>query len=63
MRPTALFLLFGFCVPGMAEVGVRVLFGVTDKDPAKWDGSATVDHGKITKTDPWRFSKEDDILG
>jgi hypothetical protein len=47
----------------MADVGVRVLLGVTDKEAAKWDGSATVDRGRITKTDPWRFSKEDEILG
>ncbi len=50
------------CVPGTAEVGVRILFGVTDKQSAKWDGSATVDRGSITKTDPWRFTKEDEIL-
>src|SRR5580692_1170320 len=62
MRPAALFLILGLCVPAAAEVGVRVLLGVTDKDPAKWDGSATVDRGRITKTDPWRFSKEDEIL-
>jgi hypothetical protein len=52
MRPTVLILLFSLAVPSMADVGVRVLFGVTDKQPAKWDGSATVDRGRITKTDP-----------
>src|ERR1700691_883145 len=61
--PLALILLFGLCVPCRAEVGVRLLLGITDKESAKWDGSATVDRGRITKTDPWRFSKEDEILG
>jgi hypothetical protein len=63
MRFRVLFLLFGFCIPGAAEVGVRVLLGITDKQAAKWDGSASIDRGRITKTDPWRFSKEDEILG
>src|ERR1700722_16851272 len=63
MRATAFFLTLGLCVPATAEVGVRVLLGVTDKEATKWDGSASVDLGRITKTDPWRFSKEDLILG
>jgi hypothetical protein len=61
--PSTLLLLFGVCAPGMAEVGVRVLLGISDKQAAKWDGSASIDRGRITKTDPWRFSKEDEILG
>jgi hypothetical protein len=48
-------------VPMHADVGIRVLFGLTDKDPAKWDGSAVVERGRITKIDPWRFSKDDEI--
>src|SRR5580693_993565 len=63
MRAIAFFLLCGLSIPATAEVGVRVLLGVTDKEAAKWDGSASVDHGRIVKTDPWRFTKEDEILG
>jgi hypothetical protein len=50
-------------VPVRAEVGIRVVLGITDKEPAQWDGSASVDRGRITRIDPWRFSKEDEILG
>lgn len=58
-----LLLLIAFAAPGTADVGIRILLGVTDKEAAKWDGSATVDRGRITRTDPWRFTKEDEILG
>src|SRR5580704_4495005 len=50
-------------IPVRGEVGIRVILGITDKEPAGWDGSASVDRGRITKIDPWRFSKEDEILG
>src|SRR5579863_7128448 len=56
-------LLCAMSIPGHAEVGIRVLLGVTDKEAAKWDGSASVDRGRITRIDPWRFSKEDEIIG
>ena len=50
-------------IPVRAELGIRVLFGVTDKESAKWDGSVSVDRGRITRIDPWRFNNEDQILG
>jgi len=56
-----LVLLLGACLPGHAEVGVRVLLGLMDREATKWDGSAAVDRGKIAKIDPWRFGKDDAI--
>ena len=56
-------ILCAVSIPVHAEVGIRVILGITDKEPAKWDGSASVDRGSITRIDPWRFSKEDEILG
>ena len=50
-----LVLLLGTCLPGRAEVGVRVLLGLMDREATKWDGSASVDRGKIAKVDPWRL--------
>ena len=32
-----------------------------DREGKKWDGSATIDRGKIAKIDPWRFGKDDEI--
>jgi hypothetical protein len=48
-------------IPVRADVGVRVLLGLMDRTAKKWDGSASIDRGKITKIDPWRFGKDDDI--
>src|SRR5580693_6528519 len=44
-----------------AEVGVRVLLGLMDREGKKWDGTASIDRGKIAKIDPWRFGKDDEI--
>jgi len=62
VRLTLVFLC-AISIPIRAEIGIRVILGITDKEPARWDGSASVDRGRITKIDPWRFSKEDEILG
>jgi Protein of unknown function (DUF3604) len=48
-------------IPVRADVGVRVLLGLMDRVGKKWDGSASIDRGKITKIDPWRFGKDDEI--
>ncbi len=48
-------------IPARADVGVRVLLGLMDREGKKWDGSASIDRGKITKIDPWRFGKDDEI--
>ncbi len=43
--------LAGAPVSARAEVGVRVLLGMMDRQPRKWDGSASVDRGKIVRVD------------
>ncbi len=45
------------------DVGVRVRFGLTDKEPAKWDGSVTVSPGKVTSITGWRFTANDKADG
>ena len=42
-------------IPGRAEVGIRAVLGITDKEPAKSDGSANIGRGRIARIDPWRF--------
>ena len=55
-------LILSLCViPLRADVGVRVLLGMMDRQAEKWDGSASIDRGRISKVDPWRFGKDDDI--
>jgi hypothetical protein len=63
MRKYVLALLIVSTIPVHAEIGVRILLGLTDTDNTKWDGSVTVDRGRITKLDPWRFGKNDDFTG
>jgi hypothetical protein len=58
-----LLLLLGVCAAARADVGVRVLLGVRDVQGTNWDGSAAIDRGRITKVDPWRFGKADEIAG
>jgi hypothetical protein len=43
------------------EIGVRIRFGLTDKEPKKWDGSATVSAGTIERIDGWRFEDGDEL--
>jgi len=42
--------------------GVRLLLGVTDTEPARWDGQAKLTAGEIRKIDPWRFRPGDAVL-
>jgi len=44
-----------------AETGVRVLIGLTDKISTRWDGSVTVEGGRVTRITPWRFTPDDEI--
>jgi hypothetical protein len=57
----AVLLLLCSSMPVRADIGIRVLLGLMDRQGSSWDGSATVDRGRITKLDPWRFSKTDEI--
>jgi hypothetical protein len=40
---------------------VRVMLGVSDEASSNWDGSVTADGASITRLDPWRFGKDDQI--
>src|SRR5215468_3196597 len=46
-----------------SEVGVRIRFGLTDKEPKKWDGTISVAPGKIERIDGWRFQDGDEVQG
>ncbi len=43
--------------------GVRILLGVTDREPAKWDGSIAARGAEIRAIEPWRFDLGDSIDG
>jgi len=44
-------------------VSVRILFGTTDAESTRWDGSIQVQGGKLTSIEPWRFEGTDSISG
>ena len=46
-----------------SEVGVRIRFGLTDKQTKKWDATISVSAGKIERIDGWRFQDGDEIQG
>ncbi len=52
----------GLSAQTQSAVGVRLIFGLTDKEQAKWDGSVTVEGARVASIDPWRFEGEDAIL-
>jgi hypothetical protein len=52
----------GLSAQTQSAVGVRLIFGLTDKEQAKWDGSVTVEGARVVSIDPWRFEGEDAIL-
>ena len=56
-------LLFTAALSGQAAVGVRILLGLTDKEPTKWDGSVTAGAARIVSVQPWRFEGSDAISG
>ncbi|HUP82319.1 MAG TPA: hypothetical protein VM260_27445, partial [Pirellula sp.] len=44
------------------QVGVRVRFGVGDREPGVWDGSVKVHDGKLLGIDGWRFQQMDRMV-
>ena len=57
-------LLLVLVVPAAAQtMGVRVVLGLTDKAATTWDGSVSVDRGKVGSIDGWRFEGEDAVNG
>lgn len=45
------------------EVGVRVRFGLTDKEPKSWNGTVSVAPGKVALISGWRFEQGDHANG
>src|SRR5262245_18595850 len=43
------------------EAAFRILFGMTDRESTKWDGSLAVSPGAIARVEPWRFDEDDKI--
>ncbi len=56
-------LLLALAASAHAAVGVRVLFGLTDNEPTRWDGTATASGASILSIEPWRFEGKDSIAG
>jgi hypothetical protein len=46
-----------------AEAGVRIRFGLTDKEATEWDGSVSVSPGKVVALSGWRFEQGDQASG
>jgi len=46
-----------------AEVGVRIRFGLTDKEPQDWTGTVSVAPGKVALISGWRFEQADKANG
>jgi hypothetical protein len=63
MRISSVILLAALCYNARAAVGVRVIFGLTDRAETKWDGSASARSGHIAEIDPWRFEGTDAVQG
>jgi hypothetical protein len=42
---------------------VRILLGVTDAEPIRWDGTIRTQSGTIASLEPWRFEGNDGIAG
>ncbi|HYL37997.1 MAG TPA: hypothetical protein VEV17_18925 [Bryobacteraceae bacterium] len=63
MRIYSVILLALLCSNAHAAVGVRVIFGLTDRGETKWDGSASARSGHIAEIEPWRFEGADAIQG
>jgi hypothetical protein len=43
------------------EISLRLLFGMTDRESVKWDGSLTISPGAIARIEPWRFDEDDKL--
>ena len=65
MRPAAIAVAVSCIFSGAAQaaVGVRVIFGLTDRSEVKWDGSAAARGGHIASIEPWRFEGSDSLRG
>ncbi|MFN7936049.1 MAG: hypothetical protein U0R19_22150 [Bryobacteraceae bacterium] len=61
-----LLLIFIALAPALCaqnRIGVRILLGLTDRQPTRWDGSVRATGARITSVEPWRFEQQDSISG
>ena len=64
LKHTCAFLAIIVAWPVLAsDIGVRIRFGLTDKEPKKWDATLSVTPGKIERIDGWRFQATDEVQG
>jgi len=64
LKHTCTFLAIIVAWPVLAsDIGVRIRFGLTDKEPKKWDATLSVAPGKIERIDGWRFQATDEVQG
>lgn len=60
----AVAVVLGVAAPGRGdEVGLKIRFGVGDKQPTKWDGSVSTSEGKVGWVSGWRFEAMDAVKG
>src|SRR5262249_21749071 len=50
-------------IASAGEAGVRIRFGLMDTEPEKWDGSVSVQPGKVALLSGWRFEQDDHANG
>jgi hypothetical protein len=59
-----LFVLCGIPVAAVAgDAGVRIRFGLNDREPTVWNGSVAVQPGKVVSVSGWRFEQGDKAEG
>jgi hypothetical protein len=46
-----------------AQISVRILLGVGDNGPVRWDGTIAAQGAKIASIEPWRFEGTDAVVG
>ena len=59
----AIVIVFSNSAYAQTAAAFRVLFGVTDSAPTRWDGSVMAMQAGQTKLEPWRFEGIDNIAG
>jgi hypothetical protein len=57
-RALLLFVCCSFALSG-ADFGVRVILGLSDTGPVRWDGSCSARGATIASIEPWRFDGDD----
>jgi hypothetical protein len=45
------------------DAGIRLRFGLDDKEATTWDGTVTVEKGRVALIGGWRFAQQDAVQG